>query len=253
MPILLPAQPDAPLDQGDVLYDITTFVGGEADPLANLASTVMVISRPCNAVRDKNVTVALISKCDLKSLEGLETLQDYVGFFRAYRDGDGRPDCFYLGETAPGSSERFMAKFDALYTIRIPDEAEARRQFLVRHRRFHMHPDFKRDLHQRLFRSFASLGFDDESWWSDEDLKFLVGIGQRDLIGNNAEIERSRLDIAAQALATNPQKAQNVTSTDVKHAEKARQRTEDMLAPLLAEQARRVSSSGGEPSAGSEG
>ena len=46
------------------------------------------------------------------------------------------------------------------------------------HRRFGLAIELKRDIHQQRFRAFSSLAFHDDSWWTDEDLKFLVAKGR---------------------------------------------------------------------------
>ena len=242
MPILLPAGSDEPLDQGDVLVDVVTVVADGTETLANRPGPVMVISRGCNAIRDANVVVAPIVKCDLAELEGIETLRDFVDFFKALRDGDGRPDTFYLGEMAAGSTERYVAKFDRLYTIGLPHEPELRKQFLSEHRRFKLAVDFQRDLHQRLFRAFASMGFDDEAWWSDEDLKFLVAKGKALHRQQEAEVEAAKDELATLQMAAGEQKGQNKTNTMVKQAEKAAAKTAELLAPFVAEHGRRFAS-----------
>ena len=239
MPILLPAEPSAPLNQGDVLLNVVTAIADANGPLANTPGPVIVISRGCNAIRDANVIVAPITKCDLTALEDLQTFRDFLDFFKALRDGDSRPDSFYLGEMAVGSNERYVAKFDALYTIRIPLAADARKQFLDDHRRFTLTIDFQRDLHQRLFRAFASMGFDDDGWWTDQDLKFLVDKGNALLRQQEADIQTAKAELGTLQLAGDEQKAQNKTKNSVKQAEKLAAKTAGQLAPLLAEHDRR--------------
>jgi hypothetical protein len=136
---------------------------------------------------------------------------------------------------ASGSSERFAAKFDALHTIRIPGEDLARRRFLSEHRRFRLNVDFKRDLHQRLFRAFASLGFDDDKWWSDEDLKFLVAKGQALQRFQEAAVEAAKADLPKLQMAASDRKGGNKAKDLVTQAEKEAARTEKLLRPLLVE------------------
>jgi hypothetical protein len=241
MPILVPVGPDAPLDQGDVLENIVTALGGH-DVAANVAGPVLVISRPCNANVDKQIIVAPIAKCDLAALAELETFKDFLDFFKALRDGEGRPDTFYLGEMAGGSKERYVAKFDVLHTIRVPVGDDARRQFLVEHRRVRLASDFQRDLHQRLFRAFASLGFDDERWWTDEDLKVLVEKGKALHQEQLAGVDAARAELTTLQMASGERKGENKTKDNVKQAEKEAAETKALLEPLLTEHARRFSS-----------
>ena len=105
------------------------------------------------------------------------------------RDGNGSPDVFYLGQLYGKESEgRFAARFDSIHTIEVPQKPDLRTAFVEKHRFAKLHVDFQRDLHTRLFQSFATLGFDDISWFSDADLTFVVEMG-------NAEIKTFQLDI----------------------------------------------------------
>src|SRR5271156_1518972 len=107
MPILLPAQAESqPLEQGDVLDGIQTYVADHtsSDPAPIMdEGLVLVISRPCNALRSKRVVVAEVVKRSLAGLKGAETLREIKDFFVTVRDGDGTPDTFYLGELVAGS------------------------------------------------------------------------------------------------------------------------------------------------------
>ena len=76
---------------------------------------------------------------------------------------------------------RFYVRLDSFNTIEIPEEGDQRTQFLAARRTLSLHPDFARDLHMRVFGVFASLGFDDHSWPSTEDLQWLVNQGQADI------------------------------------------------------------------------
>lgn len=151
---------------------------------------VLVVSRPCNAMRAGRLVVAEVVKRSLAGLKTAETLAEMKSFFITVRDGEGRPDTFYLGELAPGT-DRYFAKLDSLRTIQIPEDAGGRQAFTKRHRRFRMNPEFARDLHVRLFKAFASLGFDDDGWWTDADLKLVVEMG---------EAEMALLDAAVRSL-----------------------------------------------------
>jgi len=239
MPILVPVEASALLDQGDVLENIVTMIADGAGTVANVAGPVLVMSRGCNANRDKDVTVARIIKFDLAEVAELETLTHFLDFFKGLRDGDGRPDTFYLGELASGSMERYVAKFDVLHTIRVPVEPAARQQFLEEHRRFKLDADFQRDLHQRLFRAFASLGFDDDNWWTDEDLKFLVGKGKALHQKQLATVEAAKAELPTLQMASGERKGGNKANTLVKDAEKEAERTSALLEPLLVEHGRR--------------
>jgi hypothetical protein len=52
-------------------------------------------------------------------------------------------------------------------------------------------------LHLRIFRAYASLGFDDYGWHSTEDLKAIVLVGERDI--KKSEADLSTLEAQFQA------------------------------------------------------
>jgi hypothetical protein len=245
MPILVPAKDDRPLDQGDLLDNIVTSVAVVGDAPEVETTSMLVVSRPCNAQRDAEVVIARVSKRSLTDLRELETLNDVVGFFKGLRDGDGAPDSFYLGELDPGSSERYFARFDTLHTIKIPTEAGQRTKFLNAHRRFRLAADFTRDLHQRLFRAFASLGFDDDNWWTDEDLKFLVAKGGALKKTQEALVETAKSEVTTLEIAAAGQKDKNRAKHQVAQAEKQLAKTNEILEPLIREHRARFGAGSG--------
>jgi len=199
MPILRKPRPEEDLSQGDVLADIYTFVTevdrspGELGP-----GHVIVVSRNCNAVRDPEVIVAPVVKKVLANLNELNTFDAFVTYFSNQRDGVRAPDAFYLGEFDGEPSSRYFATFDRLYTISIPEVGPRRRAFLESHRRYSLDVAFIHDMHQRLFRAFASLGFDDQGWWSPADFEILMNKADAELAALTAEVNKanSELDVA---------------------------------------------------------
>ena len=239
MAILLPAQADTPLSQGDLLAEIPTTVSVvNGNPLAE-TGPVLVVSRRCNAIRDSGIIVAPVKKRSLQGLREQETLEDWIAFFTRLRDGDGAPDSFYLGELAANSTERYFAKFDSLRTIQVPVEQGARQEFLRKHRTHHLAEDYIRDMQLRLFRAFASLGFDDSQWWSDSDLKVVVGRGEALLKECDAAREKAASERAGLELAGAKQKDVNAIGNAVVEAEARLKRIQEHLGPLREERARR--------------
>src|SRR5262245_55494337 len=107
MPILLPPNPDAPLTQGDVLNQITTHIADVDGSPSARADWVIVVSRPCKAIRASTIIVAPIGKRPLQDIRNDRTFGGIVRFFDGVRDAHGAPDSFYLGEFQAGSSDRY--------------------------------------------------------------------------------------------------------------------------------------------------
>src|SRR5438270_576895 len=64
--------------------------------------------------------------------------------------------------------------------------------------------EFVRDLHLRIFGAFANLGFDDHSWLPDDDLNWLVQMGESELKASQAA-ESAELAIQAKCQAEGKQ------------------------------------------------
>jgi hypothetical protein len=186
MPIIELARTDAPLTQGDILSGVPLYLTGEGsaetggESARSPAKLCLVLSRPCVAAHKKQVVVAAIEKYPDNTPRGLDSFDKVLDFLTSVRDGGWSPDLFYLGQL-PERTGRFCARLDALFTVEIPSDNQARKAFLAQRRVLTLHPDFARDLHLRLFNAFASLGFDDHSWPSTEDLQWLVAQGQADV------------------------------------------------------------------------
>ena len=176
MTILLPPVIDAPLEQGDVLAEIAlykTASDGEAVAVGE-PQWVMIVSRPCNAIRDETVVVVPIDRGPATEIRGATSPDEMRRAYLRIRDGEGALDRFYLGSLRPGEDARYFASLNEFYTIEVPSLASEREEFLRKHRRFRLDPAFARDLHLRIVRAFASLGFDDTAWWADEDLDLFI-------------------------------------------------------------------------------
>lgn len=186
MPIIEPVPAGLPLSQGDVLQGIQLFStrecwgpnGGEA-ALAN-GQHCLVISRPCVASHKGHVTVIPIEQVRGGIPSDIKTFDDVLKFLRDTRDGVDAPDNFYVGEL-PGKSGRYSARLDSFHNVQVPSDPRDRQTFLDSRRIGRLSIDFARDLHVRIFRAFASLGFDDISWLTDQDLQWIVDKGRSEL------------------------------------------------------------------------
>jgi hypothetical protein len=192
MPILETPAADAPLSQGDILVGVRLYLtqGADApdggDGVYLKTDMCMVLSRPCSASHKKAVIVAAVEKYKVGVPKDLDSFDKVLDFLTKLRDGHGSPDVFYLGQLPGRADGRFAARLDSLHTVEVPQEAAVRRAFLAQRRAYSLNGEFARDLHLRVFGAFASLGFDDQSWLSDDDLNWLVQAGERDLRASQA-------------------------------------------------------------------
>jgi hypothetical protein len=241
MPILKPAQSDAELRQGDVLCDVIRYLADYRDNAAPAAEKghVIVVSRPCNALRAQRIVVAPLKKRSLADLKEAKDISELLDAYTAIRDGDGTPDSFYVGELEPGS-DRYFAKLDELSTVLVPVGPHERRKFTDEHRKFHLDNEFVRDLHVRIFRAFGSLGFDDDTWWSDEDLSYVMQRGDADEGSISSEIAQLRARITTLQIAEGAQKEQKQVEASLAACEGKREKLRALLEPLRAESSKRI-------------
>lgn len=183
---------EVPLSQGDVLKGMNLYQtrktdqnGGEPTP-AN-QSLCLVLSRPCVASRSEVIVVAAIEKYKNSRPATFESFEEAKQFYTTVRDGLTTPDQFYLGQI-DGYDGCFCARFNSLHTIQIPTD---RRAFLTLNRIARLHADFTHDLHLRLFRAFASLGFEDQGWYPTADLRAVVAVADKDLAAVQAELSKT--------------------------------------------------------------
>ena len=207
---MIPSE-EEPLSQGDIrrgLAFATTALDGTLTADAD-ARYVMVVSRPCKAVRDPFVTVVPVhqSKLDLSEVrQKLEanakrdgervSLDRMRRFLAGHREGGQFTDSFYLGTLETGSPKRFAADLSALSTVQVPKEEDARAQWVKKHRVARLDVDFARDLHVRLFNTIARLGFDDHGWYADADLAIMITEGKKQL--QEAELAFTEAEQAVQ-------------------------------------------------------
>lgn len=192
MPIIESAAHELPLSQGDVLKDIKLF---RTDIESNSqkegkAQFSLVLSRPCVTAHKRTITVAAIEKYAPNIPGDVETFEDMRAFLTDTRDGLDAPDVLYLG-SLPGQNGRFAARLEQMHTIVISD-GMTHATLVERHRIAKLNEEFRRDLHLRIFRAFASLGFDDIGWYSDDDLTSLVKFADLDISKLQTEIAQQK-------------------------------------------------------------
>ncbi len=193
MPIIEAVDARSPLTQGDVLAKVSLRATGppwDADSSSTETlpnSLCLVISRPCVAQHESAVVAAAIDHYTHEKPSAFEDFDEAIHFYRNLRDGLASPDLFYIGQL-DGHAGSLCARLDSLHTVKVPKAKTQREQFIVDKRVGRLSPDFARDLHLRLFRSYASLGFDDHVWFTTDDLKAVVQFGERDLTSIKAEI-----------------------------------------------------------------
>lgn len=186
MGLIVDHDPDAPLRQGDILQDITVYStadNGTDDPKPVNVQYLLVISRNCNAFREKTITVAAVLGVSREEFSKIheKSLDEVRKNLAALRDGDGMPDAFYLGPMPGRETGRSMARLDLIFSIEVPDDSDKRKQWISKHRIATLSNEHRRHLHIRMLTAFGREGFDDFAWWPDSDLKIAIAAGKRSL------------------------------------------------------------------------
>lgn len=238
MPITKLACESDPLSQGDILEGVRLFStqepwvenGGSSRMLD--AKLCLVISRPCVASHKTHVTVVPIEKVNSGIPDDVKSFSDVLEFLTSLRDGTNTPDMFYIGEL-PERKGRFAARLDSFHDVQFPSGKD-RAEFVAKCRIGRLDIEFSRDLHSRIFRAFASLGFDDTGWITDEDLEWVLEKGraeiadaQRDL--HDKQAEQSKKSFSGKDMP------QNVVSKSQERLD----RVKEVLAPFEEELMRR--------------
>jgi hypothetical protein len=240
MPIIEIATPGSPLSQGDILKDVDLFATGEVSKASNGVakksphSMCLVLTRPCGIEHKASVIVTGVEKLKDDVPRELDTFKKVLSFLTDLRDGLNSPDVFYLGQF-PGVTGRYGARFDNLHTIQIPLAGPDRQAFVDSKRIAALHPDFVRDLHARIFRAVASLGFDDYGWLSDSDLQWLLDQGRTDLLTAQAKTQELKTQRSSQEAKGGP-----FDEKQLKTAESKEQAISEALRPYEEEYERRT-------------
>jgi hypothetical protein len=197
MAIIEPHSRGTPLSQGDILKGIRLFLtrkGTDAgDSTASEAKfgLCLVLSRQCVVEHKQSLIVAGVMKYSDDVSPEL-TFQEVIDFLETARDGVNAPDQFYLGHL-PDLPGRYCARLDSLHTVELPPKPEDRQAFVDAHRIAQLNKDFVRDLHIRVHRAFANMGFEDYQWLSDVDLKLVVAKGYSEIRKVEEDQQMARL------------------------------------------------------------
>ena len=243
MPILIPQEATEPLSQGDLLGDVRIYCtapGLDHPPGAWNHDLALVLSRPCVAVNKPRVVVAAVEPAALQLPRDLkaQSLADLVSIMAEVRDADGS-DAFYLGEIPGQGSARYKARLDFVATMEVPTASAARASWTDARRKATLHPDFRRDIHTRLFLSIAKQGFEDIGWFSDQDLKMLVDFAHPKVTAARQAVEEATAAIS-QAQATNTYTSKRIgLDKSLADAQAAYKKLSDELKPYEDELKRR--------------
>jgi hypothetical protein len=197
MPIIEEAVAGRPLSQGDVLKGIPLYFSARdpegkwtpaGDPKKDLC---LVLSRQCVVEHKNTLIVGHVAK-HVGNIPVIQEFGEALAFLENLRDGTKSPDLFYLG-LLPGLEGRHVAKLDYIATVQVPTIPDDRRAFVDTHRIARLNIDYVRALHVRVFQAFANMGFDDYRWVSDEDLGWLVALGNIEI----KAIEQEQETVAA--------------------------------------------------------
>ncbi|HEX3657041.1 MAG TPA: hypothetical protein VHV55_14600 [Pirellulales bacterium] len=154
----------------------------------------MILSRPCAiAHKPTCIAAAVTRKSEDPPGQAGESFEKARSFLDQIRDGDRAPDRFYLGAIPGAAPGRYYANFDSIHTLALPDPDSAKAYRIAT-----LEPDFQRDLHFRLFGAFARLGFDDHGWLTDQDLDWLLAIGEHEVAKKTTELAEVRAALASQ-------------------------------------------------------
>ena len=232
MPILEPASDDGEIMQGDLLVDLTTTTPMHGAQSVSITDRVLVVSRNGVAAGAEFIVAARVVERPITEVKAATSVSSLVRFFRKLRSGDGAPDTFYLGALNGDASKRYSAKFNLLHTIGIPTDPAARSEFIKKHRTHRLAPDYVRDMQLRLFRAFASMGFDDDGWWEEEDLAFVRRQDELELQAAEQELRIPQAERGRAALADVPRKLQDIDKridAAEKHVENVRREISRLL------------------------
>lgn len=247
MPIIVTPPESSALSQGDILKGICpllTMDDGQTAAPYDKAAYVLVVSRPCKAIRADVVTVAPVTSWSVQLPDAsrdeenlLEKTRRLLARGRDGIRGEDHSDAFYLGPLADTSNRRYAAQLHLLSTVKLPVREPDRQQWVKKHRVARLEIDFLRELHLRLFLSFSRLGFDDYAWLPEADLDLLINAGQREI--NYLERSKSQAELA---IETHRAAAHEVPKRDRQKPEEIQKQLEKVqsrLEPYLNERERR--------------
>ena len=100
--------------------------------------------------------------------------------------------------------------------------------------------DFARELHVRLFSTFASLGFDDVAWLTDDDLCWAIERGRIEL----ADAEKSLAEKKSAKFQKGFESGQQFPEAQITRAEERVAQVRAKIAPFETELQKRESAGG---------
>ena len=239
MPIIETVAETEPLSHGDVLKGVKLFStdGSGEQSVTSKASFCLVLSRPCVVAHKPLLMVAAIEEFKYSISKDVASFDEMLAVMTGIRDASQSPDVFYLG-TLPSISGRFCARLEQLHCLHVP-QGEQRTRFVERYRIARLNADFCRDLQLRLFRSYASLGFDDLSWFPTEDLQSLMQFAQTEVSRAQSKVDELKATKERQLL-----QSLRFNEADLTTAEKALNQLNERFGPYRSELDRRVGTNG---------
>lgn len=200
MPIIEQVNPAVPLAQGDLLKDVPLYIsqidpstGAFSPPAKTKADAALLLSRACALTNKTSFIAAAVfrlpdgpPKTDTGNFEDIKT------WLETLRDGEARPDRFYLGQIDALGPGRYMAHFDALHTVSVGKAVVGTNTHLLQLRVGRLSFESARALQVHLFNAFSREGFEDFAWFSTPDLQWLVSAGEQDILAKNT-VERAQL------------------------------------------------------------
>lgn len=181
MPILQSVEHGAPLRQGDLLKGVPlTAIGADGTPM-DIEGLALIVSRDCATLHRENIMVARVATLKLELPKFEDELENPFDVGRHFLDnqlrrGTEQPDRFYLGEIPNQPNTRHIVHLDSLHVV---NRMFAQSKNVTRVAG--LEASFRRDLQVRLVQTFSRTGFDDHTWYSDADLRYLVGAGKTQL------------------------------------------------------------------------
>ena len=165
------------LRQGDVLQEVDLCVDEEKGP-EYIRCAVLVVSRDCVAERDPKVLVAPLQKYQANIGKDGITFDALRKRLALVRDGEGAPDRFYIGPLKADDPTRYQAQLELLTPLRITTKTAERSAWIAEHRIGRLNAEFIKALPNRVQWSLAKPGFDDYTWYPDDDLLALLTIAK---------------------------------------------------------------------------
>lgn len=232
--------PERALQQGDILKDLAlygTTIDAKPTDLSRGTGMALVLSRNCKAVNSDCILVSLLEEKNVDVFSSLASmsLEDTRRILASVRDGDGRPDRFYLGALPGRTRARAFACLDKLFTIAVPTGDKARSEWVAAHRVATLDADHRRDLHCRILSAFAREGYNDFTWWPSVDLQIMILAGRREIRAIEEKIATQTLLLhQLGAPAGDREKSQrSAIETDLKSQHTKKADAEKVLQPYL--------------------